>query len=91
MLFFDEEVIYGTLAICGWLVMVFVNTLCLLRLGILPMIFFGRNYKEYALMFCFLFVTIVFLLSEIMLIRMLVNVEVFEVIKRHFNDSLLIK
>ena len=62
--------------VVGW-VMVFVNTLCLLRLGILPMIFFGRNYKAYALLFWVSsFVTIVFLLSEIMLVRMLLNVEV---------------
>ena len=62
--------------VAGW-VMVALNSLCLLRLGILPMVFFARNYKLYGKIFWVsLFVMSVFLMSEIMLIRMLVNLEV---------------
>ncbi len=62
--------------VIGWL-MVAVNTLCLLRLGILPVIFLARNYKLYGKIFWVaLFVATVFLMSEVMLIRMLVNLEV---------------
>ena len=57
--------------VIGW-ILVFINSLCLLRLGILPMIFFVRNYKLYGKLFWIaLFVSAVFLTSEIMLIRML--------------------
>jgi hypothetical protein len=49
----------------------------LLRLGILPVIFLARNYKLYGKIFWVaLFVATVFLMSEVMLIRMLVNLEV---------------
>ena len=66
----------GWIHIVGWL-MVAVNTLCLLRLGILPVIFLARNYKLYGKIFWVaLFVATVFLMSEVMLIRMLVNLEV---------------
>ncbi|OUU22855.1 MAG: hypothetical protein CBC04_10545 [Verrucomicrobia bacterium TMED44] len=57
----------------GW-ILVFINTLCLLRLGILPMIFFAKNYQLYGKIFwvsCF--IGLVFLASEIMLIRMLLH------------------
>ena len=52
--------------------LVFLNSLCLLRLGVLPMIFFGRNYKLYGKIFWVaLLVSLIFVASEIMLIRML--------------------
>ena len=57
----------------GW-ILVALNSLCLLRLGLLPMIFFGRNYKLYSKIFwvsCL--VTIIFLVCEVMLIRMLLH------------------
>jgi len=60
----------------GW-VLVAVNSICLVRLGILPMIFFGRNYKLYGKIFwvsCF--VTLIFLTSELMLVRMLLHASV---------------
>ena len=57
----------------GW-VMVVVNTLCLIRLGLLPMIFFGRNYRIYGKIFWVsMFVTFVFLTSEYMLINIMIN------------------
>ena len=60
--------------IFGWLLVV-VNSLCLLRLGVLPMIFFARNYKLYGKIFwvsCF--VSVVFLGSEVMLVRMMLHI-----------------
>jgi hypothetical protein len=57
----------------GW-ILVALNSLCLLRLGLLPMIFFGRNYQLYRKIFwvsCF--VSAVFFASEVMLIRMLLH------------------
>ncbi|MEC8244244.1 MAG: hypothetical protein VX038_05315 [Verrucomicrobiota bacterium] len=57
----------------GWLLVV-INSLCLLRLGLLPMIFFGRNYRLYSKIFwvsCF--VSSVFITSEVMLVRMMLN------------------
>ena len=56
------------------LILLALNSLCLLRLGLLPMIFFGRNYRLYRKIFwvsCF--VTMVFFASEVMLIRMLLD------------------
>ena len=60
----------------GWFLVV-INTLCLVRLGLLPMIFFCRNYKLYGKIFWVsLFVSFIFTMSEIMLIRMLLTIEV---------------
>ena len=62
--------------IFGW-ALVFVNTLCLLRLGILPVIFFAKNYQLYGKLFwvsCF--VGVIFLASEIMLVQMMLNISV---------------
>lgn len=60
----------------GW-VLVLINSLCLLRLGLLPLVFFGRNYKLYGKIFWVsLFVSLVFGMSEFMLIRMLLTLEV---------------
>ncbi|HAU59670.1 MAG TPA: hypothetical protein DHU78_07435 [Opitutae bacterium] len=62
--------------IIGWILVV-VNSLCLLRLGILPMIFFARNYKLYGKIFWVsLFVGTIFLMSEFMLLRILLTLEV---------------
>jgi hypothetical protein len=59
----------------GWF-LVLINSLCLLRLGILPMIFFGRNYALYRKTFWVsLFITLVFLLSEVMLILITLNLD----------------
>ncbi len=59
----------------GWF-LVLVNTLCLLRLGILPMIFFARNYSLYRKIFWVsLLISIVFICSEIMLIIITLNFE----------------
>jgi hypothetical protein len=59
----------------GWL-LVLINSLCLLRLGILPMVFFGRNYVLYRKIFWVsLFITLVFLCSEVMLITITLNLE----------------
>ena len=60
----------------GW-ALVLINSLCLLRLGILPMIFFGRNYKLYGKIFWVsFFITLIFAMSEFMLIRMLVLLDI---------------
>ena len=62
--------------ILGWIFLL-VNTLCLLRLGILPAIFFAKNYSLYNKIFWVsLFVTLIFTLSEVMLLRMLIELEV---------------
>ena len=59
----------------GWL-LVLINSLCLLRLGILPMIFFARNYALYSKIFWVsLFITFVFLCSEVMLIIITLNLD----------------
>ncbi len=61
--------------VAGW-VLVLVNSLCLLRLGILPMIFFAKNYALYSKIFWVsLFVTFVFLCSEVMLIVITLNLD----------------
>ena len=61
--------------VAGW-VLVLVNSLCLLRLGILPMIFFAKNYALYSKIFWVsLFVTFVFLCSEVMLIMITLNLD----------------
>ena len=60
----------------GWVILA-VNSLCLLRIGILPMIFFGRNYKMYHKIFWVsLFVTTILTMSEVMILRILLNVAV---------------
>ena len=62
--------------IIGWF-MLLINTLCLIRLGILPVIFFARNYALYGKIFWVsLFVTIVFTGSEVMILRMLIILDV---------------
>jgi len=59
----------------GWF-LVLINSLCLLRLGILPMVFFVRNYALYRKIFWVsLFITLVFLWSEVMLITITLNLE----------------
>ena len=51
-----------------------INTLCLIRLGILPVIFFAKNYALYNKIFWVsLFVFLVFTGSEIMLFRILLS------------------
>ncbi len=61
--------------VAGW-ILVLVNSLCLLRLGILPMIFFAKNYALYSKIFWVsLFVTCVFLCSEVMLIVITLNLD----------------
>ncbi len=61
--------------VAGW-ILVLVNSLCLLRLGILPMIFFAKNYALYSKIFWVsLFVTFVFLCSEVMLIVITLNLD----------------
>jgi hypothetical protein len=62
--------------IFGWFLLL-LNTLCLIRLGILPAIFFARNYAIYNKIFWVsLFVTLVFTGSETMLIKILLAFEV---------------
>ena len=68
-----ERIMHSWQYYIGW-ILVALNSLCLLRLGLLPMIFFGRNYKLYGKIFwvsCL--VTIIFLVCEVMLIRMLLH------------------
>ena len=57
---------------CG--VLILLNSLCLLRLGLLPMVFFGRNYSLYRKIFwvsCL--VATIFSLSEYMLIQIMIS------------------
>lgn len=62
--------------IIGWF-MLLINTLCLIRLGVLPVIFFARNYALYGKIFWVsLFVTIGFTGSEVMILRMLIILDV---------------
>ena len=59
--------------ITGWILLL-INTLCLIRLGILPVIFFAKNYALYHKIFWVsLFVFLVFTGSEIMLFRILLS------------------
>jgi len=61
--------------LAGWL-LVIINSLCLLRLGILPMVFFGRNYSLYRKIFWVsLAITFVFIFSEVMLITIMLSFE----------------
>lgn len=60
-----------TMKILGWIALL-MNSLCLLRLGILPSIYFGRNYALYKIHFWISFaLLVVFTLSEAMLIWIL--------------------
>ena len=62
--------------ILGWLFLA-INTLCLIRLGLLPAVFFAKNYALYSKIFWVsLIVTIVFLGSEAMLLQILLTVEI---------------
>jgi hypothetical protein len=60
----------------GWLFLA-INTLCLVRLGLLPAVFFARNYALYSKIFWVsLVVTFVFLCSEAMLLQILLTIEI---------------
>jgi len=62
--------------IIGW-IFLGINTLCLLRLGVLPVIFFAKNFALYNKIFWVsLVVTMVFTGSEIMLIQMLLTLDI---------------
>ncbi len=62
--------------IVGWLFLA-INTLCLIRLGILPVVFFAKNYALYSKIFWVsLIVTTIFLGSEYMLLQMLLTLDV---------------
>ena len=57
----------------GWLV-VALNTLCLFRLGIIPMVFFWKNYALYRKFFWVsVIMTFIFLFSETMLISIMLG------------------
>jgi len=59
----------------GW-VMVALNTLCLVRLGILPMVFFARNYSLYRKIFWVsIVITLMFSFSEWFLVSMMLGLE----------------
>ena len=62
--------------IIGWLFLC-INTLCLIRLGILPAIFFAKNYALYSKIFWVsIGVTILFSASEFMLLQILLTLDV---------------
>jgi len=62
--------------IIGW-IFLGINTLCLIRLGLLPVIFFAKNYALYSKIFWVsLIVTTIFLGSEYMLFQMLLTLDV---------------
>ena len=55
---------------------VVLNTLCLIRLGILPMIFFWKNYALYRKIFWVsIIITFIFVFSETILISIMLNLE----------------
>ena len=59
----------------GW-VLVALNTLCLVRLGILPMVFFARNYSLYRKIFWVsIVITLMFSFSEWFLVSMMLGLE----------------
>ena len=61
--------------IAGW-VLVALNTLCLVRLGILPMVFFARNYSLYRKIFWVsIVITLMFSFSEWFLVSMMLGLE----------------
>ena len=56
--------------------MVALNTLCLVRLGILPMVFFARNYSLYRKIFWVsIVITLIFSFSEWFLVSMMLGLE----------------
>ena len=56
--------------------MVALNTLCLVRLGILPMVFFARNYSLYRKIFWVsIVITLMFSFSEWFLVSMMLGLE----------------
>ena len=58
------------------LVLVALNTLCLVRLGILPMVFFARNYSLYRKIFWVsIVITLMFSFSEWFLVSMMLGLE----------------
>ena len=62
--------------ILGWFFLL-LNTLCFFRLGLLPMIFFFKNYALYKKIFLVsVAVTLIFAASEYMLLKMLLTIEV---------------
>ena len=61
--------------VAGW-VLVALNTLCLVRLGILPMVFFARNYSLYRKIFWVsIVITLIFSFSEWFLVSMMLGLE----------------
>lgn len=59
----------------GWCV-VALNTLCLIRLGIIPVVFFWKNYALYRKIFWVsLIITFIFLFSETILISIMLNLD----------------
>lgn len=61
--------------VAGW-VLVALNTLCLVRLGILPMVFFARNYSLYRKIFWVsIVITLMFSFSEWFLVFMMLGLE----------------
>ena len=61
--------------VAGW-VLVVLNTLCLVRLGILPMVFFARNYSLYRKIFWVsIVITLMFSFSEWFLVSMMLGLE----------------
>tara|TARA_Y100000766_G_C18310977_1_gene320884 strand:- start:101 stop:310 length:210 start_codon:yes stop_codon:yes gene_type:complete len=61
--------------VAGW-VLVALNTLCLVRLGILPMVFFARNYSLYRKIFWVsIVITLMFSFSEWFLVSMMLGLE----------------
>ena len=61
--------------VAGWCV-VALNTLCLIRLGILPAIFSWKNYVLYRKLFwASIIITFIFVFSETILISIMLNLE----------------
>ena len=61
--------------VAGW-VLVALNTLCLVRLGILPMVFFARNYSLYRKIFWVsIVITLMFSFSEWFLVSVMLGLE----------------
>jgi hypothetical protein len=76
LIFFSKLHMSIWMHILGWVFLV-INTLCFIRLGILPMVFFAKNYALYRKIFWVsLFVTIIFAASEIMLFRILISLKI---------------
>jgi hypothetical protein len=74
--FFSKYIMSLWMHIMGW-VFLGINTLCLLRLGVLPVIFFAKNFALYNKIFWVsLVVTTIFICSEIMLIQMLLTLDI---------------